>query len=132
VRYFNKNTGDTAVFDQPSKRLEALANWVRVAEEEPMPAVEPDGVLSRSPLRVDGQAPAPNPSDTEPGDQGAGRDDETPAAVPDVVAGARPAASALKAEWVTYARSRAQDSDETTAIDGLTKEQLIDKYGGSN
>ncbi|MFJ9128938.1 hypothetical protein ACIRJS_33035 [Streptomyces sp. NPDC102340] len=41
----------------------------------------------------------------------------------------RPARSATKDEWVAYALSVAADSDEETAIDGLTKEQLIERYG---
>lgn len=42
-----------------------------------------------------------------------------------------PAKSAVKDEWVAYARSVAQDSDEEAAIDGLTKDELIAKYGGA-
>ncbi|WP_086705597.1 hypothetical protein [Streptomyces antimycoticus] len=41
-----------------------------------------------------------------------------------------PARSASKAEWQEYARSHAEDSDENDAIDGMTKEQLIEQYGG--
>ncbi|QFQ97455.1 hypothetical protein F9278_15925 [Streptomyces phaeolivaceus] len=42
----------------------------------------------------------------------------------------RPTKAAVKDEWVAYARSRAKDSDEEAAIDGLTKDELIEKYGG--
>lgn len=49
----------------------------------------------------------------------------TPAAPPSE----RPARGATKDEWVAYARSVAADSDEEAAIDGLTKEQLIERYG---
>lgn len=44
----------------------------------------------------------------------------------------RPAKSANKDEWIAYARTRAQDSDEEAAIDGLTKDELIAKYGGES
>ncbi|MDX3065399.1 hypothetical protein PV518_25020 [Streptomyces sp. ND04-05B] len=44
----------------------------------------------------------------------------------------RPSRSAVKDEWVAYARSVAKDSDEEAAIDGLTKDQLIELYGGES
>jgi hypothetical protein len=44
----------------------------------------------------------------------------------------RPARGASKAEWQAYARSQAQDSDEQAAIDGMTKEELVAKYGGGS
>ncbi|MEU9921877.1 hypothetical protein AB0H51_11370 [Streptomyces griseoluteus] len=44
----------------------------------------------------------------------------------------RPARSASKAEWQAYARTRAQDSGEEAAIDGMTKEELVAKYGGGS
>lgn len=37
----------------------------------------------------------------------------------------RPAHSARKADWVAFAREQAPDAD----LDGLTKEQLIERYG---
>lgn len=43
----------------------------------------------------------------------------------------RPARSEPKAVWQEYARGLAQDSDETAAIDGMTKDQLIEKYGSA-
>ncbi|MEU5608449.1 hypothetical protein AB0H03_06775 [Streptomyces sparsogenes] len=53
------------------------------------------------------------------------------AAVEDEPADAgRPARSATKAEWQDYARSKAKDADEVDAIDGMTKEQLVERYGG--
>jgi hypothetical protein len=42
----------------------------------------------------------------------------------------RPARGASKADWVAYARTRAQDEDEEAAVEGLTKEQLVAQYGG--
>ncbi|MFE7128955.1 hypothetical protein [Streptomyces sp. NPDC057617] len=41
----------------------------------------------------------------------------------------RPARSAKKDEWVAYARTRVQNSDEEAAIDGLTRDELIARYG---
>ena len=41
-----------------------------------------------------------------------------------------PARSASKAEWQDYARSQAKDSEENDTIDGMTKEQLVERYGG--
>jgi hypothetical protein len=43
-----------------------------------------------------------------------------------------PKRSASKAEWQDYARTRAQDSDEEAAIDGMTKEELVARYGGGS
>ncbi|WP_151480629.1 hypothetical protein [Streptomyces albicerus] len=43
-----------------------------------------------------------------------------------------PARSASKAEWAEYARSQAKDSDEVNEINLLTKEQLIEQYGGGD
>ncbi|TMU98093.1 hypothetical protein [Streptomyces sp. DASNCL29] len=40
-----------------------------------------------------------------------------------------PARSASKGEWQDYARSQARDSDENDAIDGMTKDELIERYG---
>ncbi|MFF9199964.1 hypothetical protein ACF09L_32635 [Streptomyces sp. NPDC014779] len=44
----------------------------------------------------------------------------------------RPAKNAPKDAWQAYARTRAQDSDEEAAIGDLTKDQLIELYGGEN
>ncbi|MEV7793417.1 hypothetical protein AB0O68_15700 [Streptomyces sp. NPDC087512] len=40
-----------------------------------------------------------------------------------------PKRGASKAEWQTYAKSQAKDSDEDAEIDGLTKEELVERYG---
>ncbi|WP_060880622.1 hypothetical protein [Streptomyces scabiei] len=44
----------------------------------------------------------------------------------------RPAKNAVKDEWVAYARTQAKDSDEEAMIDGLTKDELIELYGGES
>lgn len=41
----------------------------------------------------------------------------------------RPARSAKKADWAQYAR---QADPDATDLESLTKEQLIDRYGGSD
>lgn len=41
----------------------------------------------------------------------------------------RPAKNANKDAWLAYARTRAKDSDEAAEVEGLTKEQLIERYG---
>ncbi|CAL9313872.1 hypothetical protein [Streptomyces sp. SudanB91_2054] len=40
-----------------------------------------------------------------------------------------PKRGASKAEWQAYARSQAKDSDEEAQIGGLTKEELVERYG---
>lgn len=44
----------------------------------------------------------------------------------------RPAKNATKDAWQAYARTRAQDPFEAAAIDDLTKDQLIEQYGGTD
>jgi hypothetical protein len=41
----------------------------------------------------------------------------------------RPAKSAPKSEWLSYARARVKDVDENDELDTLTKDELIDRYG---
>jgi hypothetical protein len=43
----------------------------------------------------------------------------------------RPARSASKADWQAYARSQVKTSDEESSIDGMTKDELVAKYGGA-
>ncbi|WP_282206722.1 hypothetical protein [Kitasatospora fiedleri] len=63
ITYFNRNTGDTAQYDEPNSRLEALDNWVRLADGEPVPSLVSDGVLSRPHLLVDNPVRVLNPPD---------------------------------------------------------------------
>lgn len=46
--------------------------------------------------------------------------------------GKRPSRGASKAEWQAYARSQAADSEEESAIDSMTKEELVARYGGGS
>lgn len=58
--------------------------------------------------------------------------DTEPAEVQETSDGETPKRSASKAEWQEYARKQAKDSDEQAAIDGMTKEELVAKYGGGS
>ncbi|MBQ0827708.1 hypothetical protein [Streptomyces tagetis] len=110
--YRNKNTGDVVRYEHRSARLEMLPNWETVQEPKvPAAGPEPQGGAETPPAEPPGGG----------GGDGSGPD-----------AGERPARSASKADWVAYARRAARDSDEEAAVDSLTKEQLIDQYGGAS
>ncbi len=103
--YRNKNTGDVVEREHRSARLEMLPNWETLQEPE---------------ARTE-----PGPQEPQEPSGGGGGNGSGPGVIE------RPARSAPKADWVAYARTRAQDSDEDAAIDDLTKEQLVDQYGDS-
>ncbi|WP_327169560.1 hypothetical protein [Streptomyces subrutilus] len=204
ITYFNRNTGDTAAYEEPNSRLEALDNWVRVEDGEPLPSLVSDGILSRPHLRTDNPVRVLNPADggapvhedgsrgpaetggpqphplltTEddgdgpvgaplvaqrPSDDASESDwrayatplavspeaqadvagmtrdelidaygDRAPAPSDDVrdETGQRPSQQANKAAWQAYARGRANDDAERAEIEGLTKEKLVERYGG--
>ncbi|MFJ8054952.1 hypothetical protein [Streptomyces sp. NPDC096142] len=123
--YRNKNTDDVVRYPYRSDRLEMLPNWETLqnpeAEVEPEPPHAPPGPEAPQEPTVTGPE---EPPVVEPG---VGGDGSGPDAVSE-----RPARSAPKGDWVAYARARAQDSDEEAAIDGLTKEQLVEQYGGDS
>ncbi|NUS82970.1 MAG: hypothetical protein HOY75_09490 [Streptomyces sp.] len=143
--YRNENTGDVVEYGYRSPRLEMLPNWVTLQDPEADAEPEPPHAPPTPDTPQEPTATPPAPPEVEPVvDQGtpvviepitlkapdgpdAGGDGSGPDAVPE-----RPARSASKADWVAYARERAKDSDEEAAIDGLTKEQLIDQYGGDS
>lgn len=122
--YRNENTGDIARYPYRSARLEMLPNWVTLqdpeADTEPEPPHEP-------PTPKTPQPPPATPPDGPPTGPVTGGDGSGPHAAPE-----RPARSAPKADWQAYARELAQDSDEEAAVDGLTKDQLIEQYGGDS
>ena len=139
--YRNENTGDVVSYPYRSPRLEMLPNWVTLqdpeAETEQAPPSDPP---SRVELPQDPgpgtQEPPPSVVTEAPGSQAPV---DEPPAVPDKGgdgsgpdAPERPARSASKADWQAYARARAQDSDEASAIDALTKDELIKQYGGDS
>ncbi|MFF9312152.1 hypothetical protein ACF1BS_14700 [Streptomyces sp. NPDC014748] len=117
--YFNKRTGDSVDMPGRSARLDSLDNW-EIAEGTETPTVVTDGVLSRQAVPADTGAAAPQERES------------APAAVPVDVPAGPPAKAAPKGEWQAYARARAQDSDEAAEIDGLTKDELISRYGGES
>ncbi|MFI9824418.1 hypothetical protein ACIHFC_28800 [Streptomyces sp. NPDC052013] len=115
--YRNTNTGDVVRYPHRSRRLEMLPNWETL--QEPTAAKEPaEPTEPQEPDSVGTQSEEP------PG--GGGGDADGPGVV------VRPARSANKAEWQAYARSRARDSDEEASIEDLTKDQLIEQYGGDD
>ncbi|MEU3098513.1 hypothetical protein ABZ690_28105 [Streptomyces sp. NPDC006967] len=123
--YRNNNTGDVVERSHRDARLEMLPNWETLQEPEPeaeaLAGPEPEGPRAQGPEQQDG---AETPPTEPPG--GGGGDGDGPGA------GERPARSANKADWLAYALTRAQDSDEEAAIEGLTKEQLMEQYGSDD
>lgn len=115
----------------------------REPEEQPEP-VDPRGVSTVQGVPLRDGAVDPRPTDAGlptnagvanphgPAVVSPGRPTPPPAADAEAAGDTegRPPRSASKAEWQDYARSRAADSDEEAAIDGMTKEQLVDRYGG--
>ncbi|MGW0550558.1 hypothetical protein [Streptomyces altiplanensis] len=140
VSYRNENTGDLAHFDDPQPRLEALPNWHRVQDGQDLPPVVNDGVLSRPTLAAPG---VHDLSDVELVTNEEIRKEAPAASEPDAATltttedgvvsgpggGRPPAKAASKAEWQDYARLIETDPEAQSDIEGLTKEQLIDKYG---
>ncbi|MGI5196577.1 hypothetical protein ACQEVY_23495 [Streptomyces sp. CA-288835] len=113
--YRNNNTSDVVQYEHRSARLDMLPNWELLSEPEPSGATEEPSAQGDAPQEK------PNEPSDGGGDSGSGSDDVQ-----------RPARSASKADWQAYARARTQDSDEEAAIDGLTKDQLIEQYGGES
>lgn len=144
VTYFNRRTGDTAVFDQPSKRLDALGNWVQVEEDAPLPAVEADGVLDRPHLQVTNPVRVQNPLDGgEPIHEDGSRGPvEPPPVVPvalhttegggpvgdDTV----PAEDASLEDWRAYATKIAVTAEAQADVAGMTRDELIAAYGDAS
>lgn len=138
ISYRNTNTGDIAHFDEPSARLEALPNWERIEDGKPLPPIVNDGVLSRPTLVAPG---VHDLSGTELLTNEEIREEEPAAAEPvaeslttteeGVVSGVgkAPNKNATKGEWQDYARQVETDPEAQSDIEGLTKEQLVEKYG---
>jgi hypothetical protein len=100
-RYRNRNSDQEVSLEQRSARLDHLPNWVLVSQPPEVPASGPE---------------------TE---DGASRDGDAGPVEPPK----RPARSAGKAKWATYARAVATSDDERAEIAGMTAEQLIERYG---
>ncbi|WP_267244354.1 hypothetical protein [Streptomyces sp. PR69] len=107
--YRNSNTGDQVEYEHRSPRLDMLPNWALLDNPEE------SRVIPEQEAQV-GEALPELPQD----------------AFLEDARRLRPARSAAKADWVAYARALAKDSAEESEIDGLTKEQLIDTYGGDS
>ncbi|MET8765474.1 hypothetical protein [Streptomyces sp. NPDC004658] len=121
IRYRNENTGDVVERENEDARLEGLANWERLRDDETPGPGRPEGVLSR-PQASPGTAPT-DPSSPRAQEQAKAEEQQEEAGDP-------PAKSASKGEWVEYALKRAVSDEERQEIPQLTKELLIAKYGG--
>ncbi|MFG3090679.1 hypothetical protein ACGGAI_23945 [Streptomyces antibioticus] len=128
--YRNLNTGDEVVRARPDARLDMLPNWERAAAPvESVPAAPEDLPAERERLlarlaEIDALLQPEPVVEPEP--------PHAPPSAPPSPVPERPARNAPKADWQAYARTCAQDSDEEAAIDGLTKDQLIEQYGKEN
>lgn len=139
--YFNKRTGDTVEMDGRSARLDSLDNWEIVKGDE-TPQTVNDGVLSRPTLTAPGvhdlsaDVPLTNEELREENPEAAGPavGQELTAVDDGEVAGhdKPPAKGASKAEWQDYARKVEDDPERQSDIEGMTKEQLVERYGGGN
>lgn len=118
ITYFNRRTGDTAQYGKPNTRLDALDNWVRLREGDPLPAVESDGVLSRPSLHTETPVRAQATSDSSDPDEDS---DSDPAEVPDQ--------DASLGDWQAYAMRVADDPDALADVEYLSREELIAAYG---
>lgn len=138
--YFNRRTGDTAVYDQPNARLDALENWVQVDEGDPQPAVESDGVLSRPHLQVTNPVRVQNPPDG--GEPIHGDGSRGPVVVPTVVHvnlrtteggpvgdDTVPAEDAPVEDWRAYATKLASTAEAQADVAGMTRDELMAAYG---
>jgi hypothetical protein len=145
ITYFNRRTGDTAVFDEPNQRLDALDNWVRVDEGTPLPAVDTDGVLSRPHLQVTNPVRVQNPPDGGAPIREDGSRGET--SVPVVQPGERlhtteggvpvgdvlvPDEDAPLEDWRAYATTIAGSAEAQADVAGMTRDELIAAYGASH
>lgn len=139
--YFNQRTGDTVEMSGRSARLDALDNW-EVVEGDETPAIVNDGVLSRPTLTAPG---VHDPSADVPKTNEELREGNPEASGPAVgqeltpvedggVAGhdKPPAKNAGLAKWQDYARKVEDDPERQSDIEGLTKEQLVERYGGGS
>ncbi|MYW48879.1 hypothetical protein [Streptomyces sp. SID161] len=140
--YFNKRTGDRVEIDGRSARLDSLDNWETVKGSE-TPQVVNDGVLSRPTLTAPGVHPSseppkineelreenPSTAAKSPGGQQLTtvEDESETAGVTQP-----PAKNASRADWQDYARQVEDDPERQSDIEGLTRDQLVERYGGGS
>ncbi|MFD8254681.1 hypothetical protein [Streptomyces werraensis] len=140
--YFNERTGDTVTMDGRSARLDSLDNW-KVVEGDEEPQVVNDGVLSRPTLTAPGvhdlsaDVPMTNEElreETPETDGGPAVGQELTTTEDGELSGVDtpPARGASKAEWQDYARRVEDDPERQSDIEGMTKEQLVARYGGGS
>jgi hypothetical protein len=148
ITYFNRNTGDTAEYDEPNTRLDALDNWVRLEDGEPAPSLVSDGVLSRPHLRTDNPVRLLDPGDgggpvLEDGSRGSATDASPDKEPRDLITpehdgeGAplvapRPADDASEADWRAYAGQLVDSPEDQADVAGMTREELIARFGGAD
>ncbi|MFI2033726.1 hypothetical protein ACH470_03340 [Streptomyces bottropensis] len=139
--YFNTRTGDRVEIDGRSARLDSLDVW-QIVEGNEVPEVVNDGVLSRPTLTAPG---VHDPSSDVPMTNEELRE-ESSAAVPtgpgqdltttqdggDVGVIKPPAKNASLTKWQDYANKVEDDPERQSDIAGLTKEQLVERYGGGS
>jgi hypothetical protein len=139
--YFNKRTGDRVQMDGRSARLDSLDNWTTLEEGEEGQLVN-DGVLSRPTLTAPGvhdlstDVPTTNEELREENPEGVGPavGQELSTTEDGQVSGhdKPPAKGASKAEWQDYARKVEDDPERQSDIEGMTKDQLVERYGGGS
>lgn len=136
TEYFNTRTGDRVEIDGRSARLDALDVW-EVVEGTETPTIVNDGVLSRPTLTAPGvhdpSADVPKTNE-ELREENPGESAEVGQELTLVEAGGDasvvvPPAKAVKAEWQAYASTVETDPERQSDIAGLTKEQLVERYG---
>ncbi|WP_128818021.1 hypothetical protein [Streptomyces sp. S063] len=138
--YFNERTGDRVEMNGRSARLDSLDNWKRLSDDEANPPVVDDGILSRLSLAGPraAQGPGQDLVETTPSTPGeVATQDTSPVELTPVTQAAtdeprQPAKSGSKADWLAYARTRAQDSAEEAELEGLTRDELAARYGGDS
>lgn len=141
TEYFNTRTGDRVEIDGRSARLDSLDVW-EVVDGTETPTIVNDGVLSRPTLTAPGvhdpsaDVPMTNEElrEESPADGGGtavGQDLTIVEAGGDAGV-AKPPAKATKADWQAYASTVETDPERQSDIAGLTKEQLVERYGGGS
>ncbi|MFC9680002.1 hypothetical protein [Streptomyces sp. NPDC056948] len=139
--YFNQRTGDRVEMDGQSARLDSLDNW-KILDEGEEGEIVNDGVLSRPTLTAPGvhdpstDVPLTNEELREENPEAAGPavgQELTPVKDSEVAGHDKPPAkNAGLAKWQDYARKVEDDPERQSDIEGLTKEQLVERYGGGS
>ncbi|MFD6415998.1 hypothetical protein [Streptomyces sp. NPDC060194] len=141
TRYFNTRTGDTVEIDGRSARLDALDVWKVVNDGDETPQVVSDGVLSRPTLTATGvhdpSADVPQTNEElrkqEPESAGDGPGQELTSTEDGQTSQLKvPSRKAGLAAWQEYARLVEDDPERQSDIEGLSKDELVARYGGGS